>query len=526
MSKIKGITGGVYVTKKLKKQDKLHSKDKKRDKEKNKEKIEKICNDCELNRTCPYFSTDRYRSYLERHKEIPNINCDKLYVSAGSKSQVTIGRNEITGKIIKKSFSGNNAEDAMNKALNAKLEIAKNGGEKIINRSTISIKQLDLDFLEEQFKTHEIKEATYGKYLKDLKKMSQNKFYTKPIVNVKRQEIVDYLQSLTSYSDTIIKESTYLIKQAYRRALLNQIDVQDYFSGLNKIEKPKSIQIPKAKFKKSLTLSEESQIINYLNEVPKSKCKRKDVILLMLLTGMRVGEVLALRYDKDIDLDNRTITVRRTLTKDINGKTIIGQETKTENGIRVIPLDDFTFEVLQRLMEQKINNKYHLLVCSDKKDILNTNSINSSVKRVAKVLNIGEAEIYDKIGNISTTNLIHSHMMRATYATRAAESGMSKEALKDTMGHASIGITDQYYIDVDNDYVKKQTEAVGDYLKNVGVIKEDNKKVDGKVDCKVDCKVESKIDNKIDNKVEDKIEDKVEDKVEDKKTNTKNAEKL
>ena len=74
----------------------------------------------------------------------------------------------------------------MNKALNAKLEIAKNGGEKIINRSTISIKQLDLDFLEEQFKTHEIKEATYGKYLKDLKKMSQNKFYTKPIVNVKK----------------------------------------------------------------------------------------------------------------------------------------------------------------------------------------------------------------------------------------------------------------------------------------------------------------------------------------------------
>ena len=34
MSKIKGITGGVYVTKKLKKQDKLHSKDKKRDKRK------------------------------------------------------------------------------------------------------------------------------------------------------------------------------------------------------------------------------------------------------------------------------------------------------------------------------------------------------------------------------------------------------------------------------------------------------------------------------------------------------------
>lgn len=223
--------------------------------------------------------------------------------------------------------------------------------------------------------------------------------------------------------------------------------------------------------KKSLTLEEEGKIINYLNEVPVYKCKRRDVILLMLLTGMRVGEALALRYDKDIDLDSRTITVRRTLTKDVNGKTIIGQDTKTENGIRTINLDNFTFEVLQRLIKQKINNKNHLLICSDKKGILNTNSINSSIKRVAKDLNIGETEIYDKIGNIATKNLIHSHMMRATYATRAAESGMSKDALKDTMGHASIGITDQYYIDVDNDFVKKQSVAVGDYLKDAGVIK-------------------------------------------------------
>lgn len=471
MSKIKGITGGLYVTKKLKEQDKFHSKDKKYEKEINRKKIEKICSNCIMNGTCPFISTNKYRSFMERHKEVPKVECDKLYVSVGNKSQVTIGRNEITGKIMKKSFSGETTEDAMNKALSAKLEIAKNGGQKIINRSTISIKQLVLDFLEEQYKTREIKECTYGRYLKDLKKMSKNKFCTKPIVNVKRQEIVDYLQSLTMYSNTTIKESMYLIKQAYRRALLNQINVQDFFSGLNKIEKPNSTQIPKSKFKKSLTLEEESKIINYLCNVPKYKCKHKDLILLMLLTGIRVGEALALRYDKDIDLDNGKIIIRRTLTKDLEGKTILGQETKTENALRIIHLDEFSTEVLQRLLEQKIKNPNHLLICNDKKDILNTNSINSAIKRVAHNLNMGETEIYDKIGNVSTKNLIHTHMMRATYATRAAEAGMSKEALKGTMGHASIGITDQYYIDVDNDYVKKQTEAVGNYLKNTGIIK-------------------------------------------------------
>lgn len=40
----------------------------------------------------------------------------------------------------------------------------------------------------------------------------------------------------------------------------------------------------------------------------------------MLTTGIRIGEALVIDYEKDIDLENNELTIRRTQTKDENGK--------------------------------------------------------------------------------------------------------------------------------------------------------------------------------------------------------------
>ena len=43
---------------------------------------------------------------------------------------------------------------------------------------------------------------------------------------------------------------------------------------------------------------------------------------------MRIGEVLALNYEEDIDFENKMIKITKTLTKNINKKTIIGTNKK------------------------------------------------------------------------------------------------------------------------------------------------------------------------------------------------------
>lgn len=53
---------------------------------------------------------------------------------------------------------------------------------------------------------------------------------------------------------------------------------------------------------------------------------------------MRIGEVLALNYNEDIDLDNKMIKITKTLTKDRNKNTVIGP-TKTKSGKRNIEIN-------------------------------------------------------------------------------------------------------------------------------------------------------------------------------------------
>lgn len=60
------------------------------------------------------------------------------------------------------------------------------------------------------------------------------------------------------------------------------------------------------------------------------------MLLLLSTTGMRVGEALVLDYEKDIDLNNAKIDIRKTQTKNISDKAIIGETAKNENRERYL----------------------------------------------------------------------------------------------------------------------------------------------------------------------------------------------
>lgn len=65
--------------------------------------------------------------------------------------------------------------------------------------------------------------------------------------------------------------------------------------------------------------------------------KFKNVFLIQMYEGLRIGEVLALQ-NKDIDLEKNVIHISKTLTRDKNGKVIMGNNTKTFAGVRDVPI--------------------------------------------------------------------------------------------------------------------------------------------------------------------------------------------
>ena len=66
--------------------------------------------------------------------------------------------------------------------------------------------------------------------------------------------------------------------------------------------------------------------------------------MVALHTGLRQGELLALKWE-DLDLEERTLQVRRTVTKD-GGKLSVGP-TKTTKGRRTVKLTSDATEALR-----------------------------------------------------------------------------------------------------------------------------------------------------------------------------------
>jgi integrase len=185
---------------------------------------------------------------------------------------------------------------------------------------------------------------------------------------------------------------------AFGKAKYENIIQDNFIEGHNRVEKLKSNFVKNERI--AFTIEEQKILANYLTTIDYNQCRHKYLLLLLLSTGMRIGEALALDYENDIDLKEGTITIRRTITKDKSGKYIIGQTTKTSNGIRILHLNDISKQILQDAYDHKVPNKEHLLFCSENKTLYAPNTINSFLKRLAINLNLGVYEEKNKNGMV------------------------------------------------------------------------------------------------------------------------------
>lgn len=157
-------------------------------------------------------------------------------------------------------------------------------------------------------------------------------------------------------------------------------------------------------------------------------------IALMLLTGMRFGEVSALTWQ---DIDNDYIHVTRTLTKDVNGNTIVGANTKSEAGQRDIPINQAIRELLK---EQRYKSNIlpfisnHVFI-SPYGNFIGHDTINHAIDLTLEKLERSGKHIEH----------FTSHAMRDTFATRYIEQGGSMQTLKTILGHSSITLTMDLY---------------------------------------------------------------------------------
>ena len=175
--------------------------------------------------------------------------------------------------------------------------------------------------------------------------------------------------------------------------------------------------------------TEQSLLSRYLCENP-SPCNIG--ILLCLFTGMRIGEVCALRWG-DIILDEQYLFVHQTMQR-IQSEGEDGKKTrvvigppKSECSIRKIPIPA---EMLQLLIPAKRQNEAFLL----------TGMVHSYIE--PRCMENQFKTVLDECG-VSDLNF---HALRHTFATRCIELGFDIKSLSEILGHANVNITLNRYV--------------------------------------------------------------------------------
>lgn len=197
--------------------------------------------------------------------------------------------------------------------------------------------------------------------------------------------------------------------------------------GLAAIE----VQYPKEPRREARVLSAEEQrrAVEYLRE-DMDECKFG--VLLALLTGLRIGELCALRWE-NISLSRGTLRVEATMQrlKDRDGgegrtKIVIGGP-KSDSSLRTIPLSGNAAALCRR----------------------------AGIRAPSAYVLTGEAKYmepralqYRFMRYMRDCGLegVHFHTLRHTFATRCVEAGFELKSLSEILGHANTSITMNRYV--------------------------------------------------------------------------------
>ena len=218
------------------------------------------------------------------------------------------------------------------------------------------------------------------------------------------------------YAKASIKKCITILNKAFSRAVTDKL-----------IESSPMVNLttPKAPTKKVSALTQKEQV------AMETYCKNTlygDFILFMLNTGLRVGEMIALKWS-DYDEAARVIYIRK---------------SKSESGIREVPLVQKAYEIINAQKKSEKDN----FIFRNKHD----NPISyASMKKC-----------YEKLRKKTGINDFTNHVCRHSLATRLTERGANPKCVAGILGHKKVEYALNIYTDMEAQALKKEIYLLDD----------------------------------------------------------------
>lgn len=272
--------------------------------------------------------------------------------------------------------------------------------------------------------THLRNKQCFNRYFSEFGKKSIKKVRPIEFQDFLEEQISKYSLSPRGFSNlkSIVRG---FLKRAKKKGLIS-FNVDEMINDMDVTER--SFKRKRKKDEEEVFFDDEvEKIISYIKENPTTN---NLAVALMFATGMRVGEVVALKHS---DFNGMTVKIERSETcyQLESGKYIreIQDHPKTEAGFRTIIIPDSYKWVVDKLKSRNPFGEW-VFTKKDGKTRCNTNTIRTRVREICKYLGMPVRS---------------SHKIRKTYGTILLDNNVDTKLIQSQMGHTNISITENFY---------------------------------------------------------------------------------
>lgn len=270
-----------------------------------------------------------------------------------------------------------------------------------------------------------LRDSTFSSYEAVLKNYVKSKFQSKKLSDIQAYDVQTLYNEMMKrglssrtvrYTHNVLLSA---LNQAIKWRLLNQNPCS--LCDLPRLEKTEMKYFSPDETKVFLEIAKES--------------KHYAIFLLAIECGMRPSEYLSLQW-KDLDFENKVLTVRRAIAWNRKGGGFKFTEPKTKKSRRSIPISNSTLQVLKSHRRKQLELKFKLGNEYEKLDLIFATEIGTPLQ--PKNLLDRHFRPILKVGALPDLRL---YDLRHTMATLLLSAGENPKVVSERLGHASIVLT-------------------------------------------------------------------------------------